>query len=218
MMNILIRVSFLFIFCSVLYPHPGRTDKNGGHQSSKTNKYHYHNKKTVITTKNTTKYNRQKHFGSWIDEDKDGQNTRAEVLIDESKIPVKFKTSQNRLVISGLWLCPFTGLTISNASMLDIDHIVPLKEAWLSGASNWTKTKRVQFANHLSDPNHLIAVYKKANRSKGARDPAHWLPTNTNFIVEYLQIWVKIKNDWSLDMDTVETAIITKYLDFNTKN
>ena len=147
-------------------------------------------------------YNRTQHFGSgWIDEDKDCQNTRQEVLIEESYVPV-ILDSANCNVLYGLWICPFTGEMFIRPIKLDIDHLVPLKEAWLSGADEWTKEKRVAYANDLSYPEHLVAVKLGANRSKGAKDPAGWLPTKS--INEYKSQWLKVKKKYNLTFDADE--------------
>jgi hypothetical protein len=56
-----------------------------------------------------------------------------------------------------------------------IDHVVPLAEAWRSGAAAWNADQRERFANDLVDP-QLIAVSASSNRSKGDQDPAEWKP------------------------------------------
>ena len=160
----------------------------------------------------TEKYNRAKHFGSWIDADRDRQNTRHEVLIEESLIPVKYKTDKKRIVKTGLWWCPYTGEYYTNATALDIDHVIPLKEAWRSGADRWKKEKRRAFANSLKNSDHLIAVSKRANRQKSDRDPADWLPANKPWITNYLVIWTRIKKEWKLEIDPRERRVIIKYI------
>jgi len=125
-------------------------------------------------------------YGGWIDADGDCQNTRQEVLIAESLIPVQFDSRGCR-VVSGEWLDPFTGQTFTNPGDLDIDHFIPLAEAHRSGASRWIPQLRRQFANDLSWPGSLIAVSASANRSKGDRDPANWLPPNQDFHCEYVR-------------------------------
>lgn len=151
-------------------------------------------------------------YRHWIDADHDCQSTRNEVLIAESKIPVTFKSRSKCRVKSGKWIDPYTGRTFTNPRQLDIDHVVPLKEAHESGAWKWSPEKKMQFANYLKDENHLIAVYKSANRKKGAKDPAEWLPSNQAFLKDYARAWVKIKVDWELTADRVELASLKKIL------
>ena len=76
---------------------------------------------------------------------------------------------------SGSWYSPYDGATWTAASDVDIDHMVPLAEAWSSGASSWTTAQRQAFANDLTRP-QLIAVTDNVNQSKGDQDPAKWLP------------------------------------------
>ena len=150
-------------------------------------------------------------YGSWIDADGDCQNTRQEVLIAESLIPVRFDSRGCR-VVSGRWLDPFTAQTFTNPSDLDIDHFIPLAEAHRSGADRWPPELRRQFANDLSWPGGLIAVSASANRSKGARDPAGWMPPNESFHCEYVKNWIITKAYWGLSMDDAEKRTVYSIL------
>ena len=165
---------------------------------------------TVISPADT--YDRKLFGSGWVDADGDCQNTRQEVLVEESLVPVTFRTEKGCIVISGEWFDPYTGETFTDPSLLDIDHVVPLKEAFLSGADEWSRQKKIEYANDLSNENHLIAVYRGANRSKGAKDPHHWMPPNEAYHEEYIQIWVEIKNFWELDMDEQEEYAIEEIL------
>lgn len=142
-------------------------------------------------------------YGGWIDANGDCQDTRQEVLIAESLIPVQFD-SRGCEVVSGQWRDPYTGQTFTDPSDLDVDHFVPLAEAHRSGASHWPPQLRRQFANDLSFPGNLIAVSASANRSKGDRDPADWLPPNPAFQCDYVRAWVIAKGYWRLVMDNRE--------------
>ena len=164
--------------------------------------YYYNNiydkKEIKKTSKETvTRYNRD-DWGNWIDEDNDGLNTRHEVLARESL--VKPVISNNR-VISGKWYDKFTGKYFTNAKDLDIDHLVPLKNAYISGASNWSEEKKNKYYNYLKNENHLVAVSKGANRSKGDKSPVEWLPPNEEYQCEYVREWFKIKTDWGLTIE-----------------
>ena len=137
-------------------------------------------------------------WGGWIDEDGDGLNTRHEVLAEESLIkPV----ISNNKVISGKWFDKYTGKYFTNPSDLDIDHLVPLKNAYISGASNWSKKKKKRYYNYLKYDNHLIAVSKSANRNKSDKSPVDWLPPNTDYQCEYVREWFKIKTAWGLTIE-----------------
>jgi len=74
------------------------------------------------------------------------------------------------------------------------------------------REKKKRFANYLKDENHLIAVYASANRKKGAKDPAEWLPLNQAFLKEYARAWVKIKVDWELSADRAELRALKQIL------
>ena len=119
-----------------------------------------------------------------------------------------FKTSRECFVIKGLWLDPYTDRIITDPSDLDVDHVVPLKEAYLSGAMNWSLQKKRLYANFLENKDHLIAVHRGTNRSKGARDPAQWLPPNSEYRKVYVRIWVEIKKQWGLELDSEEKKVI----------
>ena len=137
-------------------------------------------------------------WGGWIDEDGDGLNTRHEVLAEESLI--KPIVSNNK-VISGKWFDKYTGKYFTNPSDLDIDHLVPLKNAYISGASNWSKKKKSIYYNYLKYDNHLIAVSKSANRNKSDKSPVEWLPPNKDYQCEYVWEWFKIKTAWGLTIE-----------------
>jgi hypothetical protein len=154
------------------------------------------------------KYNREEQFGGWIDVDEDGQNTRQEVLIRDSLVPVGFDFKGN--VNFGVWICPYTGTITTIPRKFDIDHVVPLAEAYKSGADHWDNEKRKRYANYLTDPKHLLATTLGSNREKGARDISEWLPLIN--VKEYIQIWVEIKENWNLCFDEEEIRVIEREL------
>ena len=154
----------------------------------------------------------RKAWEHWTDEDKDCQNARHEVLIEESLSTVGFKTSKGCRVISGSWNDPYSGSTITDATKLDIDHMVPLKESHQSGAANWSRERKRAYANDLDDPDTLIAVDRRLNRQKGAKDPAEWLPPNPAYQAEYAKAWVAVKLKWGLTADRQELVALRKLL------
>ncbi len=160
---------------------------------------------------NIPDYNR-KEWGDWIDADGDCQNTRHEVLIAESTTQVTFKSARKCRVASGTWDGPFTGRQFSDPSKLDIDHMVPLKNAHLSGGWDWDKAKKRRFANDLSYDGHLNAVLNSANRSKGSRGPEHWEPPDQSYWCEYAIHWINIKVDWNLTATGAELAALKQML------
>ncbi len=151
-------------------------------------------------------------YKHWIDADGDHEDTRQEVLIEESLIPATIRTKSNgrRKVVDGLWVSPFTGFVTTDPKKLQIDHMIPLKEVHISGGHAWDAKKRKAYANDLDHSQALIAVKGGANQSKGARDPAHWMPPNRSYWCQYLADWVAVKKKWGLAMDIKEVDAIKK--------
>ena len=147
-------------------------------------------------------------FKHWIDADKNGCNTRAEVLIEEAI--VKPTIGPKCKLTGGKWLSAYDGKTIINASQLDIDHLVPLAEAWRSGAWKWTPAQRQAFANDLENSEALIAVSASTNRSKGDKDPSLWMPANNR--CTYVQNWISVKSKYSLTIDKREKNTLSQFI------
>ena len=139
-------------------------------------------------------YNR-KDWPHWIDADGDCQNTRQEMLIVSSRVPVKFKGSRNCTVVSGEWFGVYTGKTFTKASDVDVDHIVPLAHAHRHGADKWTRDQRRAFAN---DFENLVVVDDAANQSKSDQAPHEWLPPRKDYWCEYGKRWEHIKEKYRL--------------------
>ncbi|KAL1584201.1 hypothetical protein WHR41_07258 [Cladosporium halotolerans] len=112
---------------------------------------------------------------------------------------------------SGNWYSDYDGETFTVSSELDIDHMVPLKEAWVSGAKDWTDARREQFANDLTRP-QLIAVSASSNRGKGDQDPAEWLPEREAYHCTYVRAWVQVKYYYDLSVDSLEKAALSDIL------
>src|SRR2546423_2864414 len=142
-------------------------------------------------------------FPLWIDADHNGCDTREEVLIAESRSTAQVDRYGCK-VVAGDWYSLYDGLTFTDPAELDIDHVVPLAEAWDSGASAWTTARRQAYANDLDHPQALRAVSAAANRSKGDLDPARWKPTNGAAWCEYANDWVTVKKAWDLSADPDE--------------
>jgi hypothetical protein len=114
---------------------------------------------------------------------------------------------------SGSWYSPYDGATWTAASDVDIDHMVPLADAWRTGASSWTTTRRTQFANDLTNP-QLIAVTDNVNQSKGDQTPATWKPSRTAYWCTYSKMWVRVKYVYSLTVNSAEKSALTTMLDY----
>jgi hypothetical protein len=148
----------------------------------------------------------------WIDEDDDCQDTRQEVLIAESTIPVRFADARHCKVASGRWVCPYTGRVFTDPHELDVDHMVPLHAAHEAGGDAWDLAARRRYANALDDGDHLIAVHKAANRSKSDKGPDRWLPEAAAYRCPYVRNWVRIKTAWGLESAPAEGDAIASIL------
>ncbi|MGW8976197.1 HNH endonuclease family protein [Streptomyces platensis] len=146
-------------------------------------------------------YERTK-FKHWIDEDKDGCNTRNEVLLAEAVTQPTIGAGCK--ITGGTWRSYYDDTTVQGTSGLDIDHMVPLAEAWDSGASQWTAARRQAYANDLGAERSLITATAKSNRSKADQDPAQWMPPAVDAQCTYLSDWVSTKLRWSLTVDRTE--------------
>ena len=148
----------------------------------------------------------------WTDADGDCQDARQEVLVEESLDEVTFETDQLCRVESGRWFGAFTGVYVEDPGDLDIDHLVPLKNAHLSGGWRWDPAKKEEYANYLQEEDHLIAVTAGANRSKGAKGPEEWGPPNPEYWCQYATDWTEVKARWGLTMTKVESEIVMDML------
>lgn len=148
-------------------------------------------------------------FRHWISSGRPNCDTRDEVLIAESLDPV---TIGSRCAVSGRWYSVYDGVETRDPSTFDIDHMVPLKEAWDSGAHAWTAAQREAFANDLQLAAALIAVTASSNRSKSDRDPAEWMPPRTAYHCTYVNDWIAVKVKWRLSVDPAEYAALDRML------
>lgn len=226
MIRTLLLGSLLFAgsLCTTVWGHGGGLDDRGCHRDASAGNYHCHQGTHAGETfpskaaygdhrgdqagEKSQAYDRDDYLRRWRDADGDCQDTRDEVLIAESEVPVEFASERRCEVVAGEWHDPFTGRTFTDPSKLDIDHMVPLKEAHRSGAADWPDDRKRTYANDLDHPHALVAVYRGANRSKGARDPADWMPPNEDVHCRYLRIWVDVKETWGLAMDAEERAAV----------
>lgn len=151
-------------------------------------------------------YVRSEFGDSWYDLDRNGCDTREDVLRNESTVPAVIGSGCT--IVSGRWYSPYDDAVWTNKSDVDIDHMVPLKEVWDSGGWAWTAAQRLAYANDLTDDRTLIAVTDNVNQSKGDRDPAEWMPPRTAYWCTYASEWVAIKARWGLSIDSTEANFL----------
>ncbi len=150
-------------------------------------------------------------FDEGADDDGDGCRTRAEVLIAESITRAQVDPSGCR-VLAGDWRSIYDGYTTDDPAELEVDHLVALKEAWVSGAWAWSPARRHAFANDLGYPGTLVAVTAAMNTIKSDRDPSSWQPPNRSAWCLYAADWLTVKARWSLTMDAAEATALRNML------
>ena len=161
---------------------------------------------------NVPQYSRS-DWRHWTDDDGDCVNVRHEVLLTESSVPVDFKTPAGCQVAAGQWYAPFTGQIVTDASQLDVDHMVPLANAHRSGGWAWSPAEKRRYANDLLHPEHLVAVTSSANRSKSDQGPESWKPADRSYWCQYATDWANIKHRWELTATQAEAQALVDMLD-----
>ncbi|MFJ4836214.1 HNH endonuclease family protein [Streptomyces sp. NPDC088747] len=166
-------------------------------------------KSLLIRDESRTGYERSK-FRHWTDADRDGCNARMEVLLEEAvNAP---EQGLNCTLTGGLWYSAYDDAYFDSARKLDVDHLVPLAEAWDSGASGWNTKEREAYANDLHDTRALIAVSAGSNRSKSDQDPSTWVPPYEGYRCRYVSDWVADKTRYRLAVDPSEEAALSEML------
>jgi len=217
-------VSFIALLSPILaWGHSGSLDDRGGHTQRSTGTYHCHQEPCLFQHRQVEKatqeaksetqafialYDRN-DWPHWSDFDKDCQDTRAEVLIQTSRILIKYRRNKTCDVHAGEWVDPYTGKRWTLASDLDTDHIVPLKWAHQHGGAAWDREQKERFAN---DVENLLAVEDNINQSKGAKGPDKWMPPMVRYHCQYLKVWGHILAKYKLSFTLKEQHTIqTKY-------
>lgn len=145
----------------------------------------------------------------WIDANKDCRDTRAELLIERSEIPVTFRPHKNNrecTVDQGRWRDYYFDEVLTHASDIDIDHLVPLSHAHQHGGAIWSATTKMQFAN---DPLNLVITNRRYNRQKGPKSIAEWLPIDRKYACQYVKDWILIKEKYGLPILSEEQQTIS---------
>ncbi|WP_413584290.1 DUF1524 domain-containing protein [Bdellovibrio sp. HCB274] len=163
------------------------------------------------------KYMRKLHFGRWINDpaDETCMNTRAKVLVRDSKSEVTYRNGKFCVVEDGKWDDPYTNTELTSSRQIQIDHMVPLKNAYMSGAFNWDYKLRCLYANYMGLREHLVSAESHENMSKGDRGPEGYLPPFEPGRCQYIRNWLAIKMIWRLTVNPEEAQAIadniTKY-------
>ncbi|WP_241979951.1 DUF1524 domain-containing protein [Cryobacterium sp. TMT4-31] len=160
-----------------------------------------------------TGYDRKVQFGAaWLDVDRNGCDTRNDILTRDL---TEIKKSGVCKVVTGTLTSPFTAGKIAfvrgqdTSSLVQIDHVVALSNAWQTGAQLLTQAQRVSLAN---DPINLLAVDGRSNAQKGDGDTATWLPSNKSFRCSYVARQVSVKATYGLWVTQAEHDVMAKVL------
>ncbi|SET59306.1 GmrSD restriction endonuclease domain-containing protein [Geodermatophilus poikilotrophus] len=147
-----------------------------------------------------TGYERDRFGDGWADTDRNGCDTRNDVLARDLT-GERFRSGSDCVVVSGTLEDPYSGRTIEfrrgeeTSDDVQIDHVVALSDAWQKGAQGWDADRRTTFAN---DPLNLLAVDGPLNMQKGDGDAATWLPPNTAYRCAYVARQVAVKTGYGL--------------------
>ncbi|GAA3378875.1 HNH endonuclease family protein [Streptomyces sannanensis] len=152
-------------------------------------------------------YSRDK-FSHWAEQGRNC-NTRETVLERDG---TNVQRDDQCRPVSGTWVSVYDDKRFDDASGLDIDHTVPLANAWRSGANTWTQEKRKAFANDLTHP-QLLAVSAASNRSKGDQGPDEWQPPSKTYWCAYARAWTSVKSTYELSVTVAEKAMLVRMLD-----
>lgn len=157
-------------------------------------------------------YDRQKHFGDWIDDSRDNNcmNTRAKVLFSFSMKPVTFTNKFRCVIETGQWKDFYTGALFNRADQIQIDHFVPLKQAYITGAWRWDRKARCLYGNFLFNGINLLPVSGRENMSKGDRAPDAYMPPDQTAWCGYIRNWLTIKLIWNLVLTESEASAIAQ--------
>jgi hypothetical protein len=162
----------------------------------------------VATRSSLEGYDREAQFPHWSSQG-DGCNTR-EVVLDRDGTNVT--VGAGCAPTSGTWVSPYDGNTWTDPSDVDIDHLVPLAQSWVSGAKSWSQAQREEFANDLTRP-QLLAVTDNVNQEKGAKAPDEWKPPRVGYWCTYAVDWVTVKHHYRLSITSGERSALLLMLD-----
>lgn len=225
-MKILTTLLFLF-FISESNAHRGRLASDGCHYCRNNCSSYGHTKGTrhghrgqkcnnlkgptdpLYLAKNKLglklKVYKRKRFGSWLDQDSDCKNTRVE-LLERRSLSIPIFQGKCR-VVHGKWRDFYSGLYINNSSDIEIDHVVPLENAWRTGANKWSREKRLKFAN---DPDNLVITTVRTNRKKSNLSPLDFSISNNEIYCSTIRKWLTIKAKYNL---RINPKIRLKYIE-----
>lgn len=160
-----------------------------------------------------TGYDREQFGSAWADVDRNGCDTRNDVLSRDLGAKEWRPGTHGCVVVAGVLHDPYTGRRLvfakADAAAVQIDHVVALSDAWQKGAAQWDAARRREFAN---DPLNLLAVDGPTNSSKGDGDTATWLPPQKAYRCRYVARQVAVKAKWQLSVTPAERDAMARVL------
>ena len=153
---------------------------------------------------------RREDWPHWKDPDGNGCDARQDTLVLWSTTPATVDRSKGCKVLAGTWVSPYDGKVTASPADIQIDHMVPLAEAFRSGGWQWDAGRRRQFAN---DPIELVAASASSNNAKSDSPPNEWRPPRTESWCAYADRWVTVKATYGLTVTTEERDALGQMLD-----
>ncbi|WP_246063865.1 HNH endonuclease family protein [Nonomuraea longispora] len=163
-----------------------------------------------------TGFDRDEFGPAWSDVDRNGCDTRNDILKRDLEGETFKPGTHDCVVLTGTLKDPFSGKTIEfkrgqdTSSEVQIDHLVPLSDAWQKGAQQWSKTTRKEFAN---DPLNLLAVDGPLNGQKSDSDAATWLPPRKAYRCAYISRQIDVKAKYDVWVTKAEKQAMETILD-----
>lgn len=165
----------------------------------------------TVAAPGQTPYDRRQFGQAWADVDRNGCDTRNDVLRRDLVDTTLKPGTHNCVVLTGVLHDPYTGKTIDftrgqgTSELVQIDHVVPLAWAWRQGAADWTEEKRQQLAN---DPLNLLAVDGPTNTAKSDQGPALWMPPSKSYHCSYAERFAEVLHTYGLTVDAEDHAAL----------
>ncbi|MCW2706151.1 MAG: uncharacterized protein JWQ37_4146 [Blastococcus sp.] len=162
-----------------------------------------------------TGYDRDLFGSGWVDTNRNGCDTRNDVLARDLTGEAFKPGTHDCVVVTGTLADPYSGRMIAfqrgqgTSEAVQIDHVVALSDAWQKGAQSWDAARRTAFAN---DPLNLLAVDGPLNMAKGDGDAATWLPPNRAYRCAYVARQVAVKVSYGLWMTQAEKNAVATVL------
>jgi len=163
----------------------------------------------IVSGRSDAAYDRDRFGQRWADVDRNGCDTRNDILGRDLLDPVFKPGTRECKVLGGTLIDPYDGSRVEFVSgydtsvLVQIDHVVALAWAWRHGAEHWTDEQRTRFAN---DPANLVAASEATNQAKSASGPSEWLPPARELRCGYVENWIEVLSSYRLGVNARDKA------------